>query len=78
MTQTVRTWNKMNKHRPLFSLQVLSVLCHRVHLSISMAFCTGQGHCQRRRAERLDHSTWAPPPHTLSTMLSSHICLQTS
>lgn len=23
MTQTVRTWNKMNKHRPLFSLQVL-------------------------------------------------------
>lgn len=74
MTRTVRTWNKMNKHRPVFSLQVLSVLCHRVHLSISMAFCTGQGHCQWRRAERLDHSAWAP--HTPSTMLSSHNCLK--
>ena len=61
MTQTVRTWNKMNKHRPLFSLQVLPVFCHRVHPSISMAFCTSQGLLSVEEGREAQSLSLGPP-----------------
>lgn len=81
MPRTVRTQNKMNKHRPHFSST--SPFCGlQPSLSVRTALCSGRHHRRWMRAERLDRSAGTPhPPAPVrlpSTTLSSHVRWQSS
>lgn len=81
MPRTVRTQNKMNKHRPHFS--PTSPFCGlQPSLSVRTALCGGRHHRRWMRAERLDRSAGPPTPpapvHLPSATLSSHVRWQSS
>ena len=73
VTQTVRTWNKINKHRPLFSLQVLPVFCQSPSINLN-GFLHQPGSIVSGGGQRGSVTQPGPPTHQASCQVPTSVC----